>query len=1084
MSANDSASVSSSDDAKNPAKQCPLKKTTVQLLPLRFGLVEKLDIHDTIQLPYKTKSKPLGLRLIRDGWLYFIFKNEGQWILYEYFVKDGEVEKLLWQGDEITSDTRTTSLGENKIIVPKVSEMYIGYSEIQWTAKKCSQVIKNEKDREQFLKKIDTKNINAQKGNKSLLIPDYAKELIAEVSEEQDQERKDYYFSPYEWEDIQKYKKVDFPTLNGNIDANYQGDALYVIFNDDIGVLRDLAQYQDLAVEALNNWHDDDVNYQKYQEGMYINSQVEISTYDIDSLSMRVGDADLPKKLSDDQKSSLARWIEFLSKPQRFPNEKQGKYSGEKAKIIKSLGRDNYDKYEPTIDAMISDYQRNLNGVSYFNFLSSKAGTPGVLDVVHYKKMTSYLAEQKEKLTYWQEIISKVSIDRVNLFTRFYSSAWYYDLKDSVQIEALLSSEYSCIRDICINEESTKKVSEVLNRIPWISYRGIYSLDYENRIKVIENLLTNLKNFTDIKEATGKIKEINIFVNNINSVIQSSDINQDFVNINENTTRYNQLINQSYFNVIHDDALNNLSSKLQKTTTQELLKMTNSFSLFEMCKSFSEKRLKIEFSNYDEMSDFYKSFKDLLIRKKENISLANMIRERATLLRKKGININSDVKLKELKEQRKQNKIIIKEIEIDINSKTSIVSSSNEKYGIFLSGLTTDEIKNVRSYLDDMNNPKKISSLSGLDYLSAGLLILSLYNSADLTNKFIKNNPSVSGVDLSVSIISSISSSIALVQGIKSSIYTKSFQSAITSESKFLYSAKVGKVTLYLGTYVFLFSTIASSGKVYKAASDLVDSYEKNDTKKMIKAALDLGTETPMLAINGYGFTRTAIATRAVMLASAGEKMALLGSQGAKLLSLTGRLNLIGLGITIIQQIGTVWYNTVFVSDHIKWMKESSWGKDSKNLSYQESKYELACITSLPFIQMEDKINSKNRLLNINFPALTKDEVEKGNVKIGFYIKDVKWRDCTELFLMQSILNVSTNGVSLSYEINNNDIEKIDKYEIAIEYLPTPGGKKKKVYFQLGNGSDGSIVKDNDFSELEYKEITLKKIDFVDMVKS
>lgn len=205
---------------------------------------------------------------------------------------------------------------------------------------------------------------------------------------------------------------------------------------------------------------------------------------------------------------------------------------------------------------------------------------------------------------------------------------------------------------------------------------------------------------------------------------------------------------------------------------------------------------------------------------------------------------------------------------------------------------------------------------------------------------------------------------------------------------------------------------------------------------------------------------------------------------GAKLLSLTARLNLIGLGITVIQQIGTVWYNTVFVSDHIKWMKESSWGTDSKNLSYQESKYELACITSLPFIQMEDKINSKNRLLNINFPALTKDEVENGNVKIGFYIKDVKWRDYTELFLMQSILNVSTNGVSLSYEINHNDIEKIDKYEIAIEYLPIPGGKKKKVYLQLGNGSDGSIVKDNDFSELEYKEITLKKIDFVDMVKS
>ena len=65
------------NDAKSAMAECPLMKEKVQLLPLRYGLVERLDPSSAIKPPYTLKSRPLGVRLIRDGWLYIIDNSSG-----------------------------------------------------------------------------------------------------------------------------------------------------------------------------------------------------------------------------------------------------------------------------------------------------------------------------------------------------------------------------------------------------------------------------------------------------------------------------------------------------------------------------------------------------------------------------------------------------------------------------------------------------------------------------------------------------------------------------------------------------------------------------------------------------------------------------------------------------------------------------------------------------------------------------------------------------------------------------------------------------------------------------------------------
>ncbi|MFJ2280804.1 toxin VasX, partial [Pseudomonas sp. NPDC087803] len=57
---------------------CPLRQTHVQLLPLSYGLVERaFDPSTELKLPYALTARPLGIRRLRDGWLYIIDSLSG-----------------------------------------------------------------------------------------------------------------------------------------------------------------------------------------------------------------------------------------------------------------------------------------------------------------------------------------------------------------------------------------------------------------------------------------------------------------------------------------------------------------------------------------------------------------------------------------------------------------------------------------------------------------------------------------------------------------------------------------------------------------------------------------------------------------------------------------------------------------------------------------------------------------------------------------------------------------------------------------------------------------------------------------------
>lgn len=139
---------------------CPLMKRTVQLLPLRYGLVENLHPGQDIPMPHELQSRKMGLRLLRDGYLYIVDDASGY--LHEYRIEQGSVSKLLWEGPQVRADSRTNAIGEPDLIFHRHSALYVAYSEFQWTAYKCSQVIGRSPEREKYMQFISFTQIDCE----------------------------------------------------------------------------------------------------------------------------------------------------------------------------------------------------------------------------------------------------------------------------------------------------------------------------------------------------------------------------------------------------------------------------------------------------------------------------------------------------------------------------------------------------------------------------------------------------------------------------------------------------------------------------------------------------------------------------------------------------------------------------------------------------------------------------------------------------------------------------------------------------------------------------------------------------------
>ncbi len=522
-SANLAASSNSRSDSRCATSTCPMMKTEVQLLPLRYGLTEGVDPSSELSMPFALQSRPLGIRLVRDGFLYVI--DNGTGYLHEYEIRQGAITKLLWKAAEVSSDERTSAIGEPHLIFSKSSKLHVVYSELQWTTRKCTQVLESQEERDYFMQIVDLRRADPLHGDVHLLTRQQTEKWLAEIvqnkvhRDEQGQQSFPVHqnrsamvephpdeLKDYIWEDPPIFRDTHIGELTGKVLPIHEHDTLFLVLRDDIGVMRDLAQHQDKVVDWIAEWRDGGVqpgaNERDYMIACYIESLTQISGDELSTLDDSDAQAivdDLQRLPEPDQSNTRQAVVDYLNNDSNSgvhpgpndpsnPPELKAELDVIRAKanrvnaygIVAELNAAT-DRYyakqslvaadnvfvEKHIDALMRlKKERNakirdvLNGV--------KLGQRGVNDLIDRPAMDAFLATHRAKLQRWDALLEQISADRTAMTTalRFHRAAWYYDAQQAKQVGLAFATQYACLKDIGRCDAANKKLYAWLQNKP------------------------------------------------------------------------------------------------------------------------------------------------------------------------------------------------------------------------------------------------------------------------------------------------------------------------------------------------------------------------------------------------------------------------------------------------------------------------------------------------------------------------------------------------------------------------------------------------------------------------------------------
>ncbi|SCZ30029.1 MULTISPECIES: toxin VasX [Pseudomonas] len=503
---------------------CPLQQTHVQLLPLSYGLVERaFDPGTELKLPYTLTARPLGIRRLRDGWLYIIDSLSGE--LYEYRMLDGIVTALLHQGKQVSEDQRAAIEAHPALIFPRQSTLYVTFAEVQWTAGKCHQVLDSREEREHFMQAVDLAAVNCLTGGEHLLTVEQTRQWLAEVAAgaepvaEVDATRMptvqvsdapEHEREPYLWEQLRRFRPAHIGEFLGRVRGPYQDDTLFLLVNDDLGVMRDLAEYQDTVVGWVDEWSNTGNNARDYLLASYIESLSQLSETDVDGLAKASEQpqakalfADLEQLPEPDRENTRKALLDYLNKggdvqadapapPELQKLRAQGFDDGmgqnrlaPTAEVDRRFYTRQYfeavapqDFVEQHLETLIrlgKDQDRRIKDVLDGPLLSGKRG---INDLIDRPAMDERLNLLRDDLGRWNRLLERITADRTQLLVggRFHRSAWYYDAQVAAQLHQALSAEYACLKDLCRSDEASEKMLGYLEEHPELTRTVFYTL--------------------------------------------------------------------------------------------------------------------------------------------------------------------------------------------------------------------------------------------------------------------------------------------------------------------------------------------------------------------------------------------------------------------------------------------------------------------------------------------------------------------------------------------------------------------------------------------------------------------------------
>ncbi|MBA1276578.1 toxin VasX [Stutzerimonas stutzeri] len=1048
------------DKAKNDAKSaigaCPLMKNKVQLLPLRYGLVERLDPSPQLSLPYELKSRPLGIRLIRDGWLYVTVGKQSKAILHEYRIAKGVITQLLWNKAEVTADKRETSVGEAQLIFFRNEPLHVAYSEVQWTAAKCAQVLKSPKERHYFMQAIDLSRVDCEKGAADLLTTHQANKWLAEVAEKpattsagqdvQPEEVKDY-----AWEQPSLYQPTQLGMLKKSLNPQYENDHLYLVVRDDIGVLRDLASHQDLAAGWIIDWSYAETIQKKYVIGCYIESLYRLNGQHM--LSAAKQDprfAKLEEETGPAQRQSISDYINVKHQAQwHGPGTHSGAISASRIRMRQSLGASLYAKYEDFIESLDENTEDALEG--------AKWGQQGISDLTDRPGMEAFLKQQRAQLKRWNERLDLISEDRIAMVAaeRFHRAAWYFDPQSSAQIELALATEYACLKDICRTDKATDALAALLDKYPQLSLPGFYTLSHIDQIDMQTKLSSMIKGMRDTAMAGNDYSGAHELSVQFTGLVQQQL--PSVFHLSETGITLNQLRNTAYepakqlrLAAAMDGAMQGLRNAAP-LDPGKVLRALPGAAWLDVLRAFGQGGITLEFASASQIQAFETDTRKLAELRSTLTALKHQIRQTLAFERRGRLPQGSH---RSLLAERKALQASLLPLESRVASALSPVGEGPSKAGVKIKGLNSTQVAEFQRMAEDFRLKRPFKGLGDAVFRSAGADIFASAVAVWQIRNFVVVSAELnrrsewSGAEwlaLTNAIFSMAAGVFAAAQGIAVTGLSVAVNNYASVPGKITMAARLGKLTASFGIPAYLSSVLAASISLKGSIDKFNEGLRRGDAGMLAGAGMTSVGDAGQVGINTWALIRSSGIVIGVLKDTQQARAAAWAVAGGRLVSIAARANLIGLALTGLQLGGEWIYNRSNLSQLDDWLQQGPWGLRDAQRPLAAEHLRLATITAAPKAALQpDKAGG---LFILQVPGVITAELDDSGISLAAYWlsnhQRNDWEPWTEPLLYQfKLLSKLHEPLLLGLEIYPQESNAQHGLAIELRYPPLAGSNE------------------------------------------
>lgn len=554
-SPNQDVSTASCIDAKAQSSSCPLKKNKIQLLPVRYALVEQEHSHPAIASTHKTdiQYRPIGIRLIdEESYLYLIHSKRPD-IIYAYELgQNGLVKKLEQTGLDVASENGEFiyQVSESTIVVSRSGSIQALYSPVKISSKLQGQLLRSAKLRKKMMQTCELGCFDCQKGAPHLLPPSQLEQYLADINpqhstnEETDQ---------WCWLK-QKPVPQNVNVLTSKILPNYQNEAAVLLLEDPIGIMTELASAYQVMLMQEEEWMAKDSNRADYFAASQILQLIEMSD---ELLLVHADNKDALNKFNKAHPHVLeARYRDYWQAKQNFAPEKYNRktlpyasssmyvtdtkeqiaYRNELAKneaLAKKIGISSQD-LQKMFDLAGEQKKDLLYGESLLGLRVSR----GILERIDEAAMRSWYKPAQTKITHWREMCVQLDNDRTAMLSAAYTAIPVFDKEEQDKFKHRLELEYHWLLGLGEDPANREKISEFFatlgeqNTQLWVSnakniatvedYDGLAG-DINNAWSLKESFCAQLDGLSGLKEFQDQMAGVHlVLIKTIPQALQAS----------------------------------------------------------------------------------------------------------------------------------------------------------------------------------------------------------------------------------------------------------------------------------------------------------------------------------------------------------------------------------------------------------------------------------------------------------------------------------------------------------------------------------------------------------------------------------